>query len=448
MKYDAIIVGARVGGSATASSLARRGHRVLLVDKASFPSDTISSHLVKPRAIAYLDRWGLRPALEAQQTDFRVPFTFNCEGFAITGHATRDALRECLARDHGWDDVSPLPDGPIEWACIRRTVLDKTLVDAARDAGVEVREGFRVSELIRDDAGRVLGIRGGDDDRDDRVEERAEIVIGADGRHSLVARAVEAEVLRESLACGYTYYAYYQDIDLQGLELGVHLRGRLGLGYCPTNHGQVMISVWGPREWAPGFRQNVERNFVRAVRWCYPELADRIAAGVRETRFYGMLEQPNRVRRLSGPGWALVGDAGYQVDQCTAIGITHAFRGAEWLAADLHEGLAGTKTIDEAAASYERRVLDSLDGYFDHVCRVARMEPPSLEQVGLFEVLSRSSELASRFFNFGASLISYHDFHGPEGRELIRAKGGLPDPASIHAYEQRRPSYERNPWAP
>lgn len=443
MTYDAIIVGARVGGSATALGLARRGHRVLLVDKASFPSDTISSHLVKPRAIAYLERWGLRPALEAQQTDFRVPFTFNCEGVAITGHATGDALRERLAKDHGWDGDG-LRDGPIEWACIRRTVLDKILVDAAREAGVEVREGFKVSELIRDDEGRVLGIRGGDDAV---IEERARIVVGADGRRSMVARAVGAEILRESLACGYSYYAYYADVDLRGLELGVHLRGRLGLGYCPTNHGQVMITVWGPREWAPAFRKDIEGNFLRAVRWCYPELAERMAVGVRETKFYGMLDQPNRVLRSSGPGWALVGDAGCHVDQCTAIGITHAFRGAEWLAADLHEGLAGSQTLDEASATYERRVLDSLDGYFDYVCRIARMETPSLEQVALLDVLSRSPELSSRFFNFGASLIRYQEFYGPEGRELIRAKGGLPDPSIIHAYEQRRPSYERNLWA-
>jgi hypothetical protein len=103
--------------------------------------------------------------------------------------------------------------------------------------------------------------------------------------------------------------------------------------------------------------------------------------------------------------------------------------------------------LDDAGVTYERRMIDSLDGYFDYVCRVARMETPSPEQVGMFEVLGRSSELASRFYNFGASLLDYHEFHGPEGRELIRAVGGVPDPANLHAYEQRRPSYEHNPWA-
>jgi flavin-dependent dehydrogenase len=438
--YDAIIVGARVAGAATALGLARRGYRVLLVDKAEFPSDTISTHLVKPRAIAYLDRWGLRPALEAEQTDFRVPFTFKVEGFAVTGHATGEALRECFARDHGWTDVQ---DGPLEWACIRRTVLDNVLVDAARQAGVEVRQGFRVDALIRDDSGRVIGIRGGESNT---VVEHAKIVIGADGRRSKVAEHVQAKVLRESLACGYTYYAYYSGVDTRSLELGVHLRGRLGLGYCPTNRGQTMISVWGPRDWAPAFRSDIEGHFLRSVRWCYPELADEMATATRETKFFGMLDQPNRVRQAVGPGWVLVGDAGYHVDQCTAIGITHAFRSAEWLIAELDRGLSGATNLDEACAAYERRVHASLDGYFDYVCRIAHMEAANVEQVGMFEVLSRSQELGSRFFNFGASLLRYQDFYGPEGQELIRAKGGLPDPAIMQRHAQIRPSYYQNPW--
>lgn len=438
--YDVVVVGARCAGSATAMGLARRGYRVLLVDKAEFPSDTISTHLVKPRAIAYLDRWGLRPALETEETDFRIPFTFKCEGFGVTGYATGAALGECFALDHGWTEVR---DGPLEWACIRRTVLDKVLVDAARASGVEVRQAFKVTDVIRNDDGRVVGIRGGETGI---VEERAQIVIGADGRRSKIAELVGAKTLRESLACGYTYYAYYSGLDTRDLEIGVHLRGRLGLGYCPTNRGQTMISVWGPRDWAPAFRHDIEGNFTRSVRWCYPELAERMAAAARETRFYGMLDQPNRVKQAVGRGWVLVGDAGYHVDQCTAIGITHAFRSAEWLIAELDRGLAGESTIDEACAAFERRLHHSLDGYFDYVARIAHMEAASVEQVGMFEVLSRSEELGSRFFNFGASLLRYHDFHGPEGQELIRAKGGVPDPATLRRYAQLRPSYDQNPW--
>ncbi|MCA9657706.1 MAG: NAD(P)/FAD-dependent oxidoreductase [Myxococcales bacterium] len=440
-RYDAIVVGARVAGSATARCLARRGYRVLLVDKAHFPSDTISSHLVKARAIAYLDRWGLRPALVAQETDFRTAFSFTCEGLAVRGHATGQALRRTLAREHGWEELNDIPDGPIEWACVRRTVLDAVLVDAAAAAGVEIRQGFPVTELLRADDGRVVGVRGGD------IEERATIVIGADGRRSRVAREVGARVLRESLDCGYTYYAYYDGVDLRELDIGVHLRGRLGLGYCPTNHGQAMISVWGPRAWAADFRGDLESNFDRSVRWCDPELAARMTRGRRTSRLFGILDQPNRVLQASGPGWALVGDAGYHLDQCTAIGITHALRSAVWLSDALDDGLGGRAPLDEATASYNQRVLDSLGGYFDYVCRIARSESPRPEIVGMFEVLGRNPELARRFYDFSASLLSFEDFYGPEGQALIRDVGGEPDPATLRAYRERRPSYEENPWA-
>jgi flavin-dependent dehydrogenase len=443
-RYDAIIVGARVAGSATALSLARRGYRVLLVDKATFPSDTISSHLVKPRAIAYLDRWGLRPALVEQETDFRTAFSFTCEGLAVRGHATGEALRRTLAREHGWEDLDDVADGPIEWACIRRSVLDTILVDAAAAAGAEVRQALPVTGLLRDDDGRVVGVRGGD--RGD-VEARAKIVIGADGRRSRIAREAGARVLRESLDCGYAYYAYYDDVDLRGLDIGVHLRGRLGLGYCPTNHGQAMISVWGPRAWTADFRGDLEANFDRSVRWCYPELGARMARGRRASRYFGMLDQANRLLEASGPGWALVGDAGYHLDQCTAIGITHALRSAVWLSDALDDGLRGRTPLDEATASYDRRVRDSVGGYFDYVSRLSRSESPRPEIVGMFEVLSRSPALAVRFYDFSASLLSFEDFYGPEGQALIRDVGGAPDPATLRAYRARRPSYEANPWA-
>ncbi|MEZ4383571.1 MAG: NAD(P)/FAD-dependent oxidoreductase [Nannocystaceae bacterium] len=440
--YDAIIVGARVAGAATALDLARRGFRVLLVDKANFPSDTISTHLVKPRAIYYLDRWGLRPALLAAATDFRTEFSFTCEGFTVRGHATGEALRATLAREHGWEELR-IPNGPIEWACIRRTVLDTTLVEAAAAAGVEVRQEFSVSSVLRDERGKVIGVHGGDDS----VTERASIVIGADGRHSRIAREVQAAPLRESLDCGYTYYAYYDDLSLSGLDIGVHLRGRLGLGFCPTNHGQAMISVWGPQAWASDFRGDLEANFLRSVRWCYPELAERVSRGRREGKLFGILDQPNRVLQQRGPGWVLVGDAGYHLDQCTAIGITHALRSAVWLSDALADGLSGRRPLDETTAVYERRVLDSIGGYFDYVSRLARMESPRPEVVGMFEVLSRSPALARRFYDFSASLLSYEDFYGPEGQAMIRAEGGLPAPSTLAAYRARMPTYEANPWA-
>ena len=183
--YDAIIVGARCAGAPTAMLLARRGFTVLLVDKATFPSDTISTHILWPHGAEILGRWGLVQRLAATG----VPpicrwMTFDVGPFALCG------------------TIPDANDG-MGGFCPRRTVLDSLLVHAAAEAGAEVREGFALDEvLITDD--RVVGIRG-HAKGGQPIEERARIVIGADGVNSFVARAVRAPEydLRPVAACGY-----------------------------------------------------------------------------------------------------------------------------------------------------------------------------------------------------------------------------------------------------
>src|SRR5688572_22601793 len=173
--YDVIIVGARCGGSPTAMLLARKGYRVLLVDRATFPSDTLSTHVVQPHGVARLARWGLLDRLIASGCPPTHTYAFNFGPLAITG--------------------SPgTADAPVAY-CPRRTVLDKLLVDAAVAAGAELREAFAVDEVLVSD-GRVTGIRGHGKDGANVVE-RAPLVVGADGRHSLVARAVSPEIYNE-----------------------------------------------------------------------------------------------------------------------------------------------------------------------------------------------------------------------------------------------------------
>ncbi len=140
--YDAIVIGARCGGSPTAMLLARKGHRVLLVDRATFPSDTVSTHFIHAPGMAALERWGLRDPLAASGCPSIRTYSFDFGPFAITG--------------------SPRPaDGIDEAYCPRRTVLDTMLARAAADAGVEVREGFSVDEILIED-GTVVGVRGKD----------------------------------------------------------------------------------------------------------------------------------------------------------------------------------------------------------------------------------------------------------------------------------------------
>lgn len=170
--FDAIVVGARCGGSPVAMLLARRGYRVLLVDRAKFPSDTISTHWIWPPGIACLKRWGLLEHVLAT----------NCPPFSTIGI---DVGEFQLVGDLPPIDGVDVVCGP------RRTVLDKLLVDAAAEAGVEVRENFVVTALTSSN-GRVTGIRGAHRGASE-VEEPARIVIGADGRNSMVAKTVRAE---------------------------------------------------------------------------------------------------------------------------------------------------------------------------------------------------------------------------------------------------------------
>src|SRR5437870_5530862 len=169
--YDAIIVGSRCAGASTGRLLAQKGHRVLMVDRAHFPSDTVSTHCVTQGGTVQLRRWGLLDRVLATNVPWVPSFTLTIGP---------NELRDPLPVDDEMGTVSP-----------RRTVLDKLLVDAAVEEGAELREGITVKDLLRDD-GRVVGIEG-HDEQGKRVEEQAASVIGADGTHAPVARMGEAD---------------------------------------------------------------------------------------------------------------------------------------------------------------------------------------------------------------------------------------------------------------
>ncbi|MBV8996615.1 MAG: FAD-dependent monooxygenase [Pseudonocardiales bacterium] len=209
-RYDVIVVGARCAGSPTAMLLARAGYRVLSVDRATFPSDTISTHLVHPPGVAALRRWGLLDRLKATGCPPIDTYLFDFGPFTIAGAP-------------GTDDA-PVAYGP------RRTVLDKLLVDAEAEAGVEVREGFTVSSVVFDDDG-VIGLRGRSRNGP-TVTERARVVVDADGWHSRVAQSVRPKQYHDKprLLCG--YYTYYSGLPMGGsFETYPPRSGIRGVGY-------------------------------------------------------------------------------------------------------------------------------------------------------------------------------------------------------------------------
>jgi flavin-dependent dehydrogenase len=295
--YDAIIVGARCAGAPTAMLLARKGYRVLLVDKGSFPSDTVSTHIIWPHGAAIMDRWGLLDRLGATGCPpIALKMIFDVGPFALKGAVTNT-------------------NGGRGGFCPRRTILDKLLVDAAIESGAELREAFAVEDLIWDDD-RVVGIRGRIRNSG-TVEERSAVVIGADGVHSFVAHAVRAPEYDTLPPIATYYYAYYSGFDADDIEQ--YVRPFQGAGCFPTNDGLTLIAGVWPSHRFHEIRADVDGH-MRKLYELTPTIADRLRGARREEKWVGTAGVRNYFRKPYGPGWALVGDAGYDKDPLTAQG--------------------------------------------------------------------------------------------------------------------------------
>ena len=329
--YDIIVVGARCAGSPTAMLLARKGYKTLLVDKASFPRDIMSTHFIHVTGVARLKRWGLLDRVVASNCPAVRSISLDLGPFSLKGY------------------FPPL-DGVDTAYGPRRFVLDKILVDAAVEAGAELREEFNVEEVLLED-GRVIGIRGRTGNGT-LMTEKARIVIGADGLNSLVASTVGASKYQEKPTVACAYYTYWSGVPVNGAEL--FPRENLFIVAFPTNDGLVCNLIEWPKENFPVVRADVEGQFLQALEKA-PSLAERIRGGKRAERFVGTVNLPNFFRKPYGDGWALVGDAGYHKDPNMAQGISDAFRDAEVLANAVDDGLSGRQPMEDALAEYERQ---------------------------------------------------------------------------------------------
>jgi 2-polyprenyl-6-methoxyphenol hydroxylase-like FAD-dependent oxidoreductase len=403
--YDAIVVGARCAGSPVAMLLARKGYRVLLVDRATFPSDTISTHVLQPLAVAALRRWGLLDRLLATGCPPIDTYTFDLGPFTIAG--------------------APGTESEPHAYCPRRTVLDKLLLDAAAEAGADVREGFVVEDMLTED-GRVVGIQG-HSRHGGSLTERGRVVIGADGRSSVVAQSVRPQTYNERPQLLAPYYSYWSGLPMQG-RFETYIRPHRGFAAAPTHDGLTMVvGGWPFTEFATN-KKDAEGNYLRLFDIA-PGFAERIRAAQREARVAGM-PTPNLFRKPYGPGWALVGDAGYIRDPITAQGILDAFRDAQACVLALDQYFAGARSFDAAMGNYQHTRDASVLPMYDFTCMLATLEPPPPELQQLFRALVGNQKAMDGFAQMNAGTISPADFLSPEN---IGALTGVRQQATGHA---------------
>jgi menaquinone-9 beta-reductase len=327
-RYDVIVVGARVAGAATALLLARAGHRVVVLDRARRGSDTLSTHALMRPAVLQLERWGLLDRVIAAGTPGQRQVVF---------HYGDETLRLTTSR--------PL-------YAPRRTVLDPILVAAAERAGAEFRFGVDVRDVLRDGNGAVSGVEVRDR-RGTPSDVHGRVTVGADGRTSRIVQAVAPPVTRQGAARSAFVYGYWTDVPADGYEWC--FRPGTTAGLIPTNGGETCVFVgMPPARFCAELRNDLPAAIDRVLAETTPAVAERVAAGRRYGRLRAHPGVPGWLRRPWGPGWVLVGDAGYYKDPTTAHGITDALRDAELLAQALHDTLVGTLPYDEALAGYER----------------------------------------------------------------------------------------------
>jgi flavin-dependent dehydrogenase len=386
--FDVIVVGARCAGAPSAMLLARHGHRVLAVDRAAFPSDTLSTLVIHGTGVAALQRWDLLDRVTATGCPPIDRYVFDFGPVVIGG--------------------TPRPCNGVSTAYApRRTVLDSILLDAAREAGAEVREGVTIDEIVMED-GTVIGVRGHGDDGS-ALEARARVVVGADGWNSAVARAVDAPRYHAKPVLENAFYTFWRGLPVDAFT--VWIRGDRGMAAIPTNDDLTLVLAGCPYAQARDFRRDLEANYL-ATLGLVPELADRLGAAERVERIVGG-GVPNFFRTPFGPGWALVGDAGYTKDPITAQGITNAFESAEWCADALHQVLAEGRDFDDAMSDYQQCRDTRALPLYEFTTQLATLEPPPPEMQQLFAAIAGNQDAMDDFVSVNAGTLSPQEFFDP-----------------------------------
>ncbi len=398
MTFDVIVVGARVAGAATGMLLARAGLRVLVVDRAHFPSDTLSTHQIQVPGVARLARFGLlEPLLDA--------------GTPPTPHVRFQAGAAVIEAEF------PTYHGVSMMISPRRTVLDALLVDAARIAGAQVREGCSLEELTSD-GDRVTGVRLHDKRTGRSTVESAALVIGADGKHSTVAKLAGAAERRSVATSTFAFYAYWDGLPVKGGE--IYSAKGYAVGTWPTNDGLTLTYIAGRISDFDEVRRNPTAHVIATLDKA-GNVGERARAAVQVGPTRGTSDLPNVVRASHGPGWALAGDAGLVMDPITGFGIGHALRDAELLSAEIVSGLGGTSDLNRALTGYEKQRNRETNPAFDWTLNVAHLRGVGEVEERMFAAIGADQVEASNFLGFLTGVIPMRSFFSPA--HLVRLVG-------------------------
>lgn len=349
---DAIVVGGRVAGSITAALLGARGLRVLLVERVVFPRSTISTHFFRGAGlVAVLERIGLlERVLALGSPPLTREFSY---GFA-----------------EGEGEGPPQDPGDAGFCLsVRRAPLDALLLERARaEATVTVAQPASVTGVLQDDD-RVIGVRFGEQ------EARARVVIGADGRHSIVARSVGPTAQREEEPSRTLYYRYVRgwtgpdgnppdgpEFSLSGDEMAY---------VFPSDDGITCIGISLPKTEFDALRADAEGELMHRLS-AHSPLADRLRRSEPIGRAAGGPPEASWVREAAGPGWALVGDAGLHQDPWTGLGMDMAGTHAAFAADAIGDWLVGETSEEEALAQYRQRRDEHALQPFEETTTLAR----------------------------------------------------------------------------
>jgi menaquinone-9 beta-reductase len=332
--YDAVIVGARCAGAALAAYLARSGARVIVLEGGRLGTDQVlSTHTIHPAGMDLLDELGVGAAVREGSPPARL-LRFQVDG--------------------AYADVEP-PAGRDE-CCPRRYRLDRLLQEAAIAAGAEVRESTRVRELLRD-GDRVVGVRAEHAGRE--IEVRGTITVGADGRHSTVAKLAGGDEYLGYDSPRSMYWAYWEPPPVwkspaYPYDFLLRFTGNDRRLIFPTDDGQLLLATLPHLEVSRQWKSDLKTQYLDDLR-SDPEFKPLVAEGRMASKVIGTVSERYFFRRSAGAGWALVGDAGHHKDPIIGWGISEALSQARQLSEAIRVG--GDAALERY---WRRRDVDAL----------------------------------------------------------------------------------------